>query len=98
VDPAGDDAPAGTLDSFAEQWLRHPTGRVQPGSLTHDEYVRQYSKRIAPLFGSMPLDELTPSLLQSWANRLRDEGLALSTIKHVTGTLARILADAQAST
>ena len=92
--PPGSEAKPGTLDAHADQWFEHPTGRVKPGSHTLAEYRRLYDRRVAPVFGHMPLDEITPAMLQRWTNSMRSEGLSLSTLKNATGVLRRILADA----
>jgi integrase len=76
--------------TLARWWARWEPGRQWRPSTreTHDGHWRRY---IQPVFGKMPLDQITSADVRKWHRRLEQKGLAPGTIAAVHRTLSSVL-------
>lgn len=80
-----------TLDSFAKTSFEiHQRTRR---TLTENEYHRKYGLYIQSAFGRKPIDQIRPSDLAKWQNKLL-EHLAPSSVKKVRSVFQSIMEDA----
>ena len=104
VDPSSQKAKANTpLGTYARQYLDSLAGTVDPSTI--EGYEKLYRTHIAPVFGSKPVASITTADVTSFRAALlaphkRHQGTRTvtrspKTVKHIVGTLKRILDTAQ---
>ena len=83
--------PDHTVKSFLQDWLMN-TKKITVSSRTLDWYSTLIETYIIPALGSIPLNRLTTSEVQTFFNHLIEgEGVALRTVKAVRDTLNQAL-------
>ncbi|ORE94055.1 phage integrase family protein [Stappia sp. 22II-S9-Z10] len=83
-----------TIETAAKAWLQ----AVRRAGLevgTVDQYERHSRLHIVPYLGARRLTEMTVPVVRAWQDQLRDAGRSSTTVRLATGSLGRILADAQ---
>lgn len=55
------------LNQYAPHWFE----TIDVGDASRVNYQGVYDRHIAPVFGELPLGQITPSLVQTWVNNLR---------------------------
>ena len=79
--------------TVGEWWLRwFPAQDLAPATL--ETYAQQYRRHIGPRFGQRALAEVTGLELSDFARRLREAGLAPSSVTVVLSVVRDLLADA----
>ncbi len=68
--------------AFAQKWLvEYAEGKVKPGTLDH--YQRVVAGHLIPYFGEMPLQQISPEMVQGYISQKRSEGkLSAKTINN----------------
>lgn len=61
-----------TVDQFMARWLAAVRPKIREG--THARYVRMVRCHVRPTLGHLPVQHLTPSLVQQWLTGLQTEG------------------------
>lgn len=83
-----------TVSEAGEKWLAAATNAGLERS-TIAQYRQHLTLHITPFIGERRLNELTVPLIRDFQDRLRDEGRSSKMIRYVTGSLGRVLSDAQ---
>lgn len=81
-----------TLAQFLHQWLEGRRPSLRPR--TYDGYESIVRVRIVPALGRLPLDKVTPPVLQAFASRLLEQGLSAQSVQNTYRLLHRAFADA----
>lgn len=69
-----------TLNEWINEWLNtYVQGKVK--SSTYDNYEYAWKSHIEKRIGSFKLDKITPLVIQSFINKMTQEGYSVSTIK-----------------
>lgn len=80
-----------TVDEFSKVSFNiHKNDRRE---FTQKSYIRSYELHIKPIFGSMKIDKIKPSLIASWQNNLLDN-LSSSTVQTIRIIFYTMLDDA----
>ena len=82
-----------TVGEFlTEQWLPSVRGQVKPS--TFNWYATTVRRHLVPGIGLVPLQKLTPPVLNALYGRLAEGGLGPTTVGHVHVTVGHALGDA----
>lgn len=90
--PAGAGPVGPTLQEWWERWL--PAQDLAPATL--ESYAQQYRRHIRPRWGSTPVGEISSLQVAGFEKRLREAGLASSTMNVVMTVVRDLLTDAAA--
>ena len=81
--------------TVGEWWARwYPAVDLAPSTL--EAYAQQYRRHVGPRFGRVRLDEVTALGLSQFARRLREQGLAPSSVALAMSVIHDLLVDAAA--
>ncbi len=83
-----------TMAEAATAWLQ-AVRRAGLEAGTVGQYERHTRLHIVPYLGARRLTELTVPVVRAWQDQLRDDGRSPTTVRLATGSLGRVLADAQ---
>ena len=82
-----------TLSAFMSgHWFPVVEDRVRES--TYDSYARNYRLHLEPYLGSVPLQNLTPAMLNGLYRELAEKGLSPKTIRHVHTVARKAFRDA----
>lgn len=87
-------APEMTVEHLMQLHLSDYKHRVRPS--TYEAASGHVRRHIVPHLGAIRLERLTPAVIREWHGKLRDAGLARSTIIGIHSTLSRALRQAEA--
>jgi integrase len=74
-----------TFAAIAEDWRRHTAPEWKIG--TKITYENALKARLLPAFGTLPISDVTPALVEAWWTAAREEGLS----KNHLGNLRALL-------
>jgi integrase len=83
---------APTFAELCDEWLRHGERERQLKQSTLVDYRAAISARLAPALGPLPVDAITPEVLEAWRDDLLDEAaISHRTINKLTMIVGAVL-------
>lgn len=79
------------LTDFSTTWYNDVAGRKGLKEKTLENYRNRIQYYILPHLGTMRLDAILPEHIHRWMNKLRDAGMAQSTVRDLFNMLKQIL-------
>lgn len=83
ANPAGDSGP--TLAEFWPVWLADARSRLSPRTI--EKHEAQWSSRVEPAFGHLPLGQIRPRLVSQWRADLLNDGVGPNAVHKAMGLL-----------
>ncbi|MEG0379165.1 MAG: tyrosine-type recombinase/integrase, partial [Eubacterium sp.] len=81
-----------TMDDYFDAWLdqREKEGMLKIKTL--ENYTRQIKRHLAPVFGAVPVKDVTTTMIQQFITTLEvEKGLSVMTIRNILGRLATVM-------